>query len=305
MLESATRMTYRAFGDTGERVSAIGLGGFHLGIPEDPGVAREIVRRAIHGGVTFMDNCWDYHLGESEVRMGHALRDGYREQVFLMTKLDSHSRDGALRQFEQSLNRLETTWVDLLQIHEVIREDDPQALLRPGGAIETYLELKAQGAARFIGFTGHKDPSIHRSMIEVALAEGIRIDAVQMPVNAFDASFKSFTREVLPLCLEHGIAVIGMKSLGAGRLLGRSSLEAADLLRWSLSQKVSTLVTGCECVRDVDQAIEAAAGFTPLEQVELDRMEALARAAAEIGSPEGYKTGSEFDGTLQNPEWTA
>lgn len=298
-------MTYRELGTTGATVSAIGLGGFHLGLPEDPGVAREMVRRAVDGGITFMDNCWDYHLGESEVRMGKGLRDGLREQVFLMTKLDSHSRDGALRQFEQSCDRLETNWIDLLQIHEVIRPEDPATLLRPGGAIETYLELKAQGAVRFIGFTGHKDPSIHRAMIETAEAEGVHFDAVQMPVNAFDANFRSFTNEVLPLCRQYGIGVIGMKPLGAGRLLEAGVLSAPELLRWALSQPVGTVVTGCQSLADVDQAIAVASDFAPLPAEELERMSSVASDSARDGRFEGYKTTHEYDGTLNSPEWTA
>lgn len=298
-------MTYRRLGAHDVEVSAIGLGGFHLGMPEDPDVAVDIVRAAVDGGITFMDNCWDYHLGESERRMGRALRDGYRERVFLMTKLDSRSADGTLRQFEESLNRLETDYIDLLQLHEVIRPEDVDRAFAKGGAVETYLKLKDEGVVRFIGFTGHKDPEIHLRMLQAALDRGIVFDSVQMPVSAFDASYRSFTERVLPVCREHDIAVIGMKSLGAGEFLEQSQVSAPELLRWSLSHPIATLVTGCETVEQVQQAIDAASDFKPFSAAEKKRIAEELRPLAMDGRLERWKTTTEFDGTTGSPEWTA
>jgi aryl-alcohol dehydrogenase-like predicted oxidoreductase len=296
---------YREFGRSGERISAIGIGGFHLGIPEDPDVAVEIVRRALDAGVNFLDNSWDYNAGESERRMGRALRGGYRGRAFLMTKLDSRSRDGVLRQFEQSCKRLGTGTIDLLQAHEVIRYGDVEDFLAPGGGLDAFLELREEGAVRFIGFTGHKDPDIHLAMLRAALDRGFTFDAAQMPVNAFDAHYRSFSEFVLPLCAEQGIAAIGMKPLGAGRLVGVGGLSATDLLAWALSQSVSTIVTGCESLADLEQALCAARGFEPLGPDELARISADAIAPASDGSLEPYKTGTEHDSTTFNPDWLA
>lgn len=298
-------MTYRRFGDHDVEVSAIGLGGFHLSEFDDADLAVEVVRAAVDGGITFMDNCWDYHLGESERRMGRALRDGYRDRAFLMTKLDSRSADGTLRQFEESLDRLETDHVDLLQLHEVIRDEDVDRAFAVGGCIETYLKLKEEGAVRFIGFTGHKDPAIHLRMLDAAEQRGIRFDAVQMPVNALDATFRSFSEQVIPVCRERGIAVIGMKSLGAGEFLGHSDVSPTDLLRWSLSQPVTTLVTGCESVEQVRQALGAADDFEPLSAAEQARLVDTVRPLAFDGRLERWKTATEFDGTSNSPEWMA
>lgn len=297
---TATQMTYRRFGRADVEVSAIGLGGFHLGVPKDPEESIAMVRTAIDAGLTFMDNSWDYHAGESERRMGRALQDGYRERAFLMTKLDSRTRDGTMRQLEESLERLQTDYVDLLQLHEVIREGDTADALV---VLDAYLELREQGLCRYIGFTGHKDPAYHRDLIEKALDRGLVFDSVQMPVNAFDASFRSFTEEVLPLCTEHGIAAIGMKPLGAGKLVGRTGLEAVDLLRWALSQPVSVVVTGCESLHDVHQAIGVASGFEPLSQRELKHMSEQAAPLAADGHFEEYKTTTVHDGTDKNPQW--
>jgi aryl-alcohol dehydrogenase-like predicted oxidoreductase len=298
-------MLQRRFGGSNEKVSAIGLGGYHIGKPEDPDVGVEIVRTAIDSGITFLDNSWDYHEGESELRMGRALRDGYRERAFVMTKLDSRTADGTLRQFEESMSRLELTSVDLLQLHEVIREDDVDKAFAPGGAIETYLELKEQGAARFIGFTGHKDPEIHVKMLLAALDRGIVFDAVQMPVSPFDANFRSFSQRVIPICREHDIAVIGMKSLGSGRFVDATSVSAPELLRWSLSQPITTLVTGCETLDDVKQAAEVGTDFVP---VSTEEQRSIAEQVAEVaadGRLEEYKTDTTHDATSDNPHWLA
>lgn len=300
-----TTMTYRRFGRTQTHVSAIGIGGYHLGVPEDPDVAVEIVRAAIDGGITFLDNSWDYHGGESERRMGRALRDGYRERAFVMTKLDSRTSDGTLRQFEESMDRLELTQIDLLQLHEVIREDDVDRAFAPGGAIEAYLDLKEQGVVRFIGFTGHKDPAIHVKMLLAALDRGIVFDSVQMPISPFDANYRSFSERVIPICREHDIAIIGMKALGSGRFLESTDVPASELLRWAMSQRVSTVVTGCESVDEVRQAITAASDFeymTPEERQSI--IERVAQIAAD-GGLEKYKTDTIHDATSDNPHWLA
>jgi aryl-alcohol dehydrogenase-like predicted oxidoreductase len=297
-------MTFRPLGRWDEEVSAIGIGGYHIGKPEDPETGVEIVRHALDGGITFLDNSWDYHEGESERRMGRALRDGYRDRAFLMTKLDSHSRDGAMRQFGQSLERLETDHVDLLQLHEVIRYEDPDRALAPGGSIEALLELKQQGAARYIGFTGHKDPKIHLRMLRKAMERGIIFDTIQMPINPFDADHeRSFTQRVLPECLENGIAAIGMKPIGSGAFIGATSLTPVDLLRWALSQPLSVLVTGCESIADVDQAIDVASGFTPLSAAEQLAITQEARSVSADGHLESYKTETVHDSTSAHPEW--
>lgn len=294
----------RQFGRADEQVSALGLGGYHLGVPEDPELAVEMVRTAIDGGITFMDNSWDYHSGESERRMGRALSGGYRDKVFLMTKLDSRSRDGTMRQLEESLQRLQTDHLDLLQLHEVIRPGDPAEALRDDGPIAAYLELKEQGVVRYIGFTGHKNPDYHREMIEFAAQKDIVFDAVQMPVNPFDANFMSFGDNVLPLCAERGIAALGMKPLGSGRLLGHG-VEARDLLQWALSRPVSVVITGCESLADVEQAISVGRWFDPLPQEEMERIASLVAPEAADGHLEAYKTTDSHDGTADNEQWLA
>lgn len=297
------RIERRRLGRADEHVSALGIGGFHLSKPEDPEVAVQIVRSAIERGADFLDNSWDYADGESERRMGRALADGYRDRAFLMTKVDSHSREGLLRQVEQSLERLRTDHVDLLQLHEVIRPGDPDEAFAPGGAMDALLQLRDEGVITYIGFTGHKDPAIHEAMIRRGLREGFVFDVVQMPINIFDASFCSFRQRVVPLCLEHGIAVLGMKPLGAWRLVGATGLTAPDLLRWALSQPVAVAITGCQTMRDLDQALDVARGFEPLSEDEQRRMVDKARPEALDGSLEKYKTTLVHDGTTEHPEW--
>src|SRR5213596_1677436 len=196
--DTKTGMPYRTLGKTGEKVSALGLGGYHIGEPKDEQEGIRIIRGAIDRGINFMDNCWDYHDGGSEIRMGKALRDGYRDKVFLMTKIDGRTRALAAKQVEESLQRLQTDRIDLMQHHEVIRMEDPDRIFAEGGAMEAVLEAKNAGKIRYIGFTGHKDPRIHLYMLEVAQRHGFHFDAVQMPLNLFDAHFLSFARTVLP-----------------------------------------------------------------------------------------------------------
>src|SRR5438128_9967892 len=206
-------MIYRALGRTGEKVSAIGLGGFHIGVPQDEQAGIRIIRSAIDRGIHFMDNCWDYHDGGSEIRMGKALRDGYRDKVFLMTKIDGRTKQLAAKQIEESLQRLQTDRIDLMQHHEVIRMEDPDRIFAEGGAMEAVLEAKNAGKIRYIGFTGHKDPLVHLRMLEVAAKHRFRFDAVQMPLNLMDTHFRSFEKQVLTVLVKEKIGVLGMKSM--------------------------------------------------------------------------------------------
>src|SRR5438067_4645655 len=207
------RAKTRQLARTGVRVSILGLGGYHLGLPRDEQESIRIVRRALDHGMNFLDNCWDYNEGKSEERMGKALRDGYRAKAFLMTKLDGRTARSAREQLEQSLKRLQTEMIDLVQIHEVIRDDDPDRAFAKGGCIEALVQARQAGKLRFIGFTGHKDPRIHRKMIETARANGFHFDTVQMPLNVLDAHYRSFEKEIMPLALAEGIGVLGMKSM--------------------------------------------------------------------------------------------
>ncbi len=291
-------MQYRTLGSTGERVSAIGLGGFHIGKIERREAIR-LIRAAIDGGITFMDNCWDYHRGESEVRMGHALRDGYRGRVFLMTKLDAHTKAMAAAQLEQSLRRLQTDCIDLVQMHEVIRHGDPDALLAPGGAIEALIEARQAGKLRYIGFTGHKDPDVHLKM----LATGFPFDTVQLPLNCFDAHFRSFEARVLPVLAERGIGVLGMKPLAGGRILETGAATAEECLRYALSLPASVVITGCESQAQVEQALRAGSAFSPLSDEERAALLARTAPAAADGAWERYKTTDAHDGTRHNPHW--
>ena len=292
-------MQMRQLGRTGEIVSAIGLGGFHMAKTPDRRESTRIIRTAIDGGITFMDNCWDYHLGESEVRMGEALRDGYRQRVFLMTKLDGQTKEVAAAQLEQSLRRLQTDYIDLVQMHEIIRHEDPERICAPGGAIEALFEARQAGKVRYIGFTGHKHPEIHLKM----LRQDVAWDTVQLPLNCFDTHFSSFEGLVLPVLVERGIGVLGMKPLAGGRLLEPGVVSAEECLRYALSLPTSVVITGCESVEQVEQALHAGRDFTPMSEQE--RTSLLVRTAPHAGSGhfEKYKTTDVHDGTVRNPHW--
>src|SRR3982751_379022 len=218
---ASSEMPYRILGHTGERVSALGIGGSHVGQPKKLRESEtiHIIRSAVDRGINFMDNSWDYNDGQSELRMGKALRDGYREKVFLMTKIDGRNKEEAARQLDESLRRLQVDHVDLIQHHEIIRFDDPDRIFDQGGAQEALLEARKAGKARFIGFTGHKDPHVHLYMLQVAAEHGFRFDTVQMPLNVMDAHYRSFEKLVLPKLVEQGIGVLGMKSMGSGDIL--------------------------------------------------------------------------------------
>jgi aryl-alcohol dehydrogenase-like predicted oxidoreductase len=300
---SSSDMPTRALGRTGEKVSAIGLGGYHIGVPKDPDEGIRIVRSAVDRGITFMDNCWDYHDGESERRMGQALRDGYRKRVFLMTKFDGRTKQAASRQIEDSLQRLQTDVIDLMQYHENIRMEDPDRFFAADGPLEALLEAKKAGKIRYIGFTGHKDPVVHVRMLDVAEAHSFKFDSCQMPLNPMDAHFRSFEKQVLPRLVQQGIAVLGMKPMANGILLKSQTVTPVECLHYALSLPTSVVITGCESVERVDQAVEAARTFKPLSSDQVASLLAKTREAAAGGRFEPFKTTDQFDGTARNPQW--
>ena len=301
--ETEGGMLYRRLGRTGEKVSAIGLGGYHIGTQKDEQEGIRLIRTAIDRGITFMDNCWDYHDGVSEVRMGKALRDGYRQKVFLMTKIDGRTRKSAARQIEESLQRLQTDHIDLLQFHEVIRIDDPDRIFAPGGGMEAALEAKQAGKIRYLGFTGHKDPKIHLRMLEVAQSHKLRFDAVQMPLNVMDAHFRSFEHQVVPVLVKDGIGVLGMKSMGSGVILQSKAARPTECLHYALNLPTSTVITGIDRMEILDQALEAARTFKPMSQEAVSALLARTAEVAAAGLYEPFKTTTNFDGTAHHPEW--
>jgi len=255
---------YRRLGRSGERVSVIGLGGWHLGIQSDEQESVRIIRTALDSGINFLDNCWDYNNGDSEIRMGQALRDGYRHKAFLMTKIDGQTKQTAAAQIDESLRRLQTEHIDLLQFHEVIRMTDPQRIFAPAGGMEAVLEAKKAGKIRYIGFTGHKNPAMHLNMLETAATHQFDFDAVQMPLNAMDAHFESFEKKVLPVLVKKEIGVLGMKPMGAGLLLKSNTVSPVQCLRYAMSLPTSVVITGCEYMANLQQALDVARNFKPL-----------------------------------------
>jgi aryl-alcohol dehydrogenase-like predicted oxidoreductase len=300
----ASSIPYRALGRTGERVSAIGLGGWHLALPNvDARLAHRLVRTAIDRGINFMDNCWDYNRGASERRMGKALRDGYRKRVFLMTKIDGRSRAEAARQLHQSLTRLQTDYIDLVQYHEILSFEDPSRIFRDDGAHRALADAKKAGKLRFIGFTGHKDPEIHLHMLDVASEHGFRFDTVQMPLNVMDAHYRSFSQRVLPVLVKQGIGVLGMKPIANGIILKSRTVTAREGLRYALHLPTSVVITGVDSMAILDQACDVAATFQPFSRSELASLLARTRHAARRGEFEPFKTSSIFDGTAETTAW--
>ena len=299
----AKDMIYRMLGRTGEKVSAIGLGGHHIGRPKDPAEGIRIVRSAIDRGITFMDNCWDYQDGEAERRMGQALRDGYRQRVFLMTKFDGRTKASTAKQIDESLQRLQTDVVDLMQYHENIRMEDPDRFFAADGPLEALREAKKAGKIRYIGFTGHKDPAVHVRMLDVADAHGFTFDSCQMPLNPMDAHFRSFEKQVVPRLVKKGTAVLGMKSMGDGLLLKSGTVTPVECLTYALSLPTSVVITGCESIERLDQAVEVARTFKPLTPAQVAAILAKTRQAAMTGQFELFKTSPRFDGTARNPQW--
>ncbi len=296
-------MQYRQLGRTGEKVSIVGLGGYHIGNPKDDAEAIRIVRTGIDGGITFMDNCWDYHNGLSEERMGKALRDGYRQRVFLMTKIDGRDKKTAAKQIEDSLKRLQTDHIDLLQVHEVIRMNDPDRVFAPGGAIEALQDAKKAGKIRFIGFTGHKDPDIHLKMLHTAAAHNFRFDTVQMPLNVMDAHYHSFGAKVVPELVRQQIGVLGMKPMGSGIILKSNTVTPVECLHYAMNLPTSVVINGCDSVQLVQQALQAARTFRPLDQHQVSALLAKTAPAAANGQFEQYKTTHNFDSTYHNPQY--
>ena len=297
-------MPTRMLGRTGERVSILGLGGAHLGSPKlTTREAVRIIRSAIDSGLTFMDNSWDYSKGQSEIRLGKALKDGYRRRAFVMTKVDGRTKKEAARQLDQSLKRLGVDYVDLLQHHEIIRFDDADRIFETGGAMEAFIEARKAGKLRYIGFTGHKDPSVHLYMLRVAQKEGFRFDTVQMPLNVLDAHFRSFEKEVLPVLTKQKIGVLGMKSMGSGAILKTNVVTPVQCLHYALTLPTSVVITGIDSMKILDQALEAAATFKPMTPAEISRLLEKTRKVAVRGEFELFKTTSHFDATAQNPRW--
>jgi predicted aldo/keto reductase-like oxidoreductase len=296
-------MPYRTLGRTGEKVSLVGLGGSHIGTQHDEQESIRIIRTALDNGINFLDNCWDYNKGQSEIRMGKALRDGYRQKAFLMTKIDGRNKKTALQQLDDSLMRLQTDHIDLLQFHEIIRMNDPDRIFAPDGALETALAAKKAGKVRYIGFTGHKSPDIHLHMLETAAAHNFTFDTVQMPLNVMDAHYNSFEKKVLPVALQHNMGILGMKSMGDKIILKSKAVSPVECLHYAMSLPVSVVITGCDSLKILQQALDTARGFRPLSGTEVAGLLAKTDKVAQKGEYELYKTSDHFDSTAKNPEY--
>jgi predicted aldo/keto reductase-like oxidoreductase len=293
----------RTLGRTGEKVSMIGLGGYHLGMQKDEQESIRIIRAGVDAGINFLDNSWDYNDGQSEIRMGKALRDGYRQKAFLMTKIDGRTKKAATDQLEESLRRLQTDHVDLLQFHEVIRDTDATRVFAEGGGMEAVLEAKKQGKLRYIGFTGHKSPDIHLKMLETAFAHGFTFDTVQMPLNVMDAHYESFEKKVLPVLVKHQIGVLGMKPMGDKLILNSKTATPVECLHYAMNLPTSVVITGCDSMEILEQALDAARSFQAMGSAEVSALLGKTATAAAKGEFERYKTSHDFDSTVQNPQW--
>jgi predicted aldo/keto reductase-like oxidoreductase len=294
---------YRTLGNTGENVSCIGLGGYHLGSQSDEQESIRIIRTALDEGINFLDNCWDYNGGASEIRMGKALRDGYRKKAFLMTKIDARTRKGAASQIDESLRRLQTDTIDLLQFHEVIRDNDPELIFAPKGGMEAVVEAQQKGKVRYIGFTGHKSPEFHLKMLDAAFVRNFTLNTVQMPLNLMDAHYDSFEKKVLPVLVKHNIGVLGMKPMGDGLILKSKAAEPVECLQYALTLPTSVVITGCDSLPILQQALKVARTFKPLRGEQIAALLARTAPVAQKGEWELYKTSHNFDGTYQNPQW--
>ena len=286
----------RPLGKTGESVSALALGGYHLGKIKSVREAVRVVQAAVDAGITFMDNAWEYHDGRSEELMGKGL-EGRRHDVFLMTKLCTHGRGKreAMRQLEQSLKRLKTDMLDLWQIHECVYYNDPERHFARDGAVEALDQAKRDGKVRYVGFTGHKDPAIHLAM----LSYDYPFDACLMPLNCFDSTFRSFEREVLPELLRRQIAPLGMKSLGGdGRMIKKKAVTAEEALRYAMSLPVTSTVSGIDSMRVLKQNVKVASGFTPMSPREMEALRKRVRGQAADGRFEMYKTSAQHEGPV-------
>jgi aryl-alcohol dehydrogenase-like predicted oxidoreductase len=296
MTQNSASIPLRQFGKSDAKISALGLGGHHLGDAPDEQTAVRIVQEAVDGGITFFDNCWEYHRGKSEIWMGRGLQ-GRRDKVFLMTKVCTHGRESALamQMLEQSLCRLQTDHLDLWQIHGVTFDNDPDLFIRPNGAAEALRKAKEQGKVRFVGFTGHKDPQIHLKMLNI----GFEFDSVQMPLNAFDSQFHSFETQVLPQLNKRGIAALGMKPInGHGEPVKGGVVSAQEALRYAMSLPVTTTITGMESIDVLRQNLAIAQGFQPMSPQEMQALRERVKPQAGDGRYELYKLSLKFD----NPE---
>jgi predicted aldo/keto reductase-like oxidoreductase len=301
---SDSQMLYRELGSTGERVSAIGLGGWHLSLKQvDEALATRIVRAAIDRGISFMDNSWDYREGASEIRMGKALKDGYRDKAFIMTKIDGRSKKAAAKQIDDSLKRLQVDCIDLVQHHEVLRFEDPHRIFDEEGAQGAVLEAQTAGKLRYIGFTGHKDPYIHLHMLEVSQQQGFKFDTVQMPLSVMDAHYRSFAKLVVPELVKQKIGILGMKCMANGILLRSNTATPIECLHYALNLPTSVVITGIDSMKILDQAFEAVQTFQPMSDEQVEMLLAKTASAGVKGEFEPFKTSSIFDGTAQNPSW--
>src|SRR5262249_39103529 len=269
----------------------------------DANTAARIIRTAVDRGITFLDNCWDYHDGRSEEWMSAALRDGYRQKVFLMTKFDGRTKAATAKQLDESLRRLQTDHVDLIQFHENIRMEDPDRFFADGGALEALREAKQAGKIRFIGFTGHKDPLVHLRMLEVAQQHSFHFDAAQMPLNVLDAHFRSFAHQVLPVLVKEDVGVLGMKAIGDGLILKSKAASAVECLHYATSLPTATVITGIDSLKILDVDLGAVKSFKRLTEKELAALLRLSEKAARRGEYERFKTTNGFDGTAKNPKW--
>ena len=301
--DTKSEVPRRTLGRTGEKVSMVGLGGYHIGKQADEQESIRIIRTALDSGINFLDNCWDYNDGQSEVRMGKALRDGYRQRAFVMTKIDGRTKKAAAQQLEESLQRLQTDHIDLLQFHEIIRMEDPERVFAAGGGMEAVVAAQKAGKVRFIGFTGHKSPDIHLKMLETADAHHFHFDAVQMPLNVMDVHYNSFQQRVLPVLVKKEIGVLGMKPMGDSLILRSKTVEPIECLHYAMNLPTSVVITGCDSVAMVEQAVWAAKTFKPMGETEVAALLAKTKDAARNGEFEGYKTTTNFDGTAHNPQW--
>ncbi|MEH2377415.1 MAG: aldo/keto reductase [Nostoc sp.] len=303
---TATRrgeMLYRHLGRTKEQVSVIGLGGYHIGKIQEEQESIKLIRSAIDRGINFMDNSWDYHDGRSQRWMGNALKDGYRQKVFLMTKIDGRTKAAAKMQIDESLKDLQVDHIDLLQHHEILRFEDPDRVFAPGGSMEAVVEAQKAGKIRYIGFTGHKNPQIHLQMLETATQNAFRFDTVQMPLNVMDAHFRSFEHQVLPVLVKNNIGVLAMKTIGESYILRSNTVSAIECLHYAMNLPTSVVITGIDSMRILDQAFEAVRTFKPMDQARVTALLARTREAAAKGEYERYKTTTQNDSTAMNPAW--
>jgi predicted aldo/keto reductase-like oxidoreductase len=294
----------RKLGRADAEVSIIGIGGYHLGlgsVTEQDAIT--VIRKALDEGINFLDNCWDYNAGVSEERMGKALQDGYRQKAFLMTKLDGRTGAESRKQLEQSMTRLKTDPIDLVQIHEVIRMTDPEQAFQAGNVVDVLKQARKEGKIRFIGFTGHKSPEMHLNMIEVADKHGFTFDTVQMPVNALDEHYDSFGQKVIPVAQKHGMAILGMKPLSNAAILKLGTVTAPEALHYAMSVPVTMTITGCQSLANLEQALGVARNFKPMNAEQ--KIALLQRTApmAPDGKFEDYKSSHMYDGTFHNPQW--